>query len=45
MENNIATTNAVMSIEQLYAYAANLYVNLDKNTYEIKQALVEKGMT
>jgi len=42
MENN--TIEQQNTADQIYAFAANMMVHQDKNTYETKMALIEKGL-
>ena len=42
METNQAEQQE--AINQIYNYAANLLVTQKKNNYEVKQALIEKGL-
>src|SRR4051812_22109391 len=43
MENNETTPQE--TINQVYAFAANLLVNENKNSIEVKDALVAKGLS
>jgi hypothetical protein len=43
MDNNELEKQAIM--KELVKYAADLYIMQDKNSYEVKQALMEKGMS
>lgn len=45
--NGLGTTQTAVtySYNQNYLYAANLMVNGDKNSYEVKRALLERGVT
>lgn len=42
MENNLNQQQA--TADQMYSYAANLMVNGNKNSYEVKMILIEKGI-
>ncbi|MDR6967090.1 hypothetical protein J2X31_001097 [Flavobacterium arsenatis] len=35
--------NAGLSSNQLYNYAADLFVNQDKNSYDVRMALIQQG--
>lgn len=42
MENQ--NINQQQAVNAIYEYAANLMLNEDKNTYEVKMALIEQGL-
>jgi len=44
-ETQLSTTQAQEELNKLYDYAANLLVNEKKNTVEVKDALVAKGLS
>lgn len=45
METNLTPQQKQEAVNHIYEYAADLFINKDKNSYEVKMALVAKGMS
>ncbi|WP_417369161.1 hypothetical protein [Flavobacterium beibuense] len=45
METNLTPQQEQEAVNHIYEYAADLFINKDKNSYEVKMALVAKGMS